>query len=227
MAENIALNHATASYSGSATNIGTSPADTNDDNTNTKYGMYETPYAAGDYYRSGAFTYTLDDTYYISDLEIVGNFGVSGGDFAGTRRFSIEYIDALTLDWVVLYTGGTLGSATRYSINPGTMAVPFGKMTNTVRISYTYHATIQYVNALSLAAIINELRLFSDRADSGLRIKTPQGTVSLAEDTGGVSPLKVRDGSITRSLLLVPPSDAAASPLRIRHNGVTYAVAKL
>jgi len=206
MAENIALNHATGSWGGGgAPNRGVA-GNMYDNDVDTGFGWEAAinpppPILPPS---SAHFLMTLDDYYYVSSVDIIAT--ISASSFS----WSISYWDGSS--YVPVKTSST-------SSSPGEAAI--NHITDKVRLDFTVSGYGYMVT------MVNEFRIYSDLTDSGLRIKTPQGTIALAEDTEGVSALKIRDGSVTRSLLLVAPSDAAASPLRVRHNGVTYAVAKL
>ena len=221
MAENIALNHATGSYSGFTPNFGV-VARMYDDDESTNFGFGENN-SEGEASVSGYVTLTLDAEYFIHQVELFGII-VADGLNSSHIDWSIAYWNGAA--YVDVYTTqDALGKS--WPQTASTININVGRITERIRLSFSLVASKGVVQMT-----VNEFRLFrlsSGQVDSGLRIKTPQGSggAMLLKDTTGLSPLKIRKGGETVSLLLVPPSDAAASPLRVRHNGVTYAVAKL
>lgn len=74
---------------------------------------------------------------------------------------------------------------------------------------------------------VKEIKVWVSYIDSGMRIRKGSVTIALARESTLSSPLRYRKGGVTYSLALVNPTDANASPLRIKTAAGIKAVAKI
>ena len=74
---------------------------------------------------------------------------------------------------------------------------------------------------------VKEIKVWVSYVDSGMRIRKGSVTIALAREATLSSPLRYRKGGVIYSLALVNPTDANASPLRIKTADGIKAVAKI
>lgn len=212
MSENLAPAYGTVTYGGSGSPVSalTQCIDNNLSTTGTIAYTGNT----GSY--SGYIEVTLDNAYPIETIYMNAVASAVTGSCSGY----LQYYDESTGTWVTL-NASFAGSGASHAIFTYTV----NKTIRRVRIGYNGSIGL---NGGTLQLAVYELMMNGDIwLDSGLRIKTPSGVVTLAREPTLSGPLRFRKGGVTYSFVLVNPTDSSASPLRVKTAAGIKAIAKM
>lgn len=182
-----------------------SPASTIDGSDSTEY---RSRTDSGPYIKEfrAPITVSFSSPIQVDSVDVLMSCGADNSDEA-LLKISINNI-------LVLSQSGKIGDRT------GSLAI-----NNSVSsISTECYFSTSYFNAWMS---VKEIKVWVSYVDSGMRIRKGSVTIALARESTLSSPLRYRKGGVTYSLALVNPTDANASPLRIKTAAGIKAVAKI
>ena len=211
MASNLAPTYGSVAYYGSGTAENFNRCIDNDISTSASVG-----YTGNTGIYTGYFEITLSSAFPIETIYMNALATAVAGNCSGY----LQYYDESTGSWVTL-NSAFYGSHAKHAIFTYTV----NKTIKRVRIGYNGDIG---KNGGSLQLLVYEVMINGDAwQNSGIKIKTASGVITLAREPNLSGPLRFRKGGVTYSLVLVNTTDPSASPLRIKTPAGIKAIAKL
>lgn len=207
MASNLAPTYGSVAYygSGSAENFNRCI-----DNDLSTYAQTYCTGAIGSY--TGYFEVTLSGAFPVETIYVKAFASAVAGNINGY----IQYYDESAGNWVTLNSTFGVHFESTYTVN---------KLVRRVRVGFNGNIG-KYGGSLDL--LVYEVMINGAAwQNSGVKVKTASGVVTLAREPTLSGPLRFRKGGVTYSFVLVNTTDPSASPLRVKTAAGIKAIAKM